>query len=317
MRKHKYKLLTISLLVTLSTITIHIINKIINASSTIKNLLHADETSFYKWRFGKVFYTKQGSGSPLLLIHDITPYGSAHEWKNLINALSAKHTVYTIDLLGCGRSDKPKITYTNYLYVQMITDFVKNIIGEKTDVIASGLSSSFTVMICLNDKEVFNKVMLVNPEDLAVLNQTPTKKSKVAKFLLEFPIIGTLLYNIITSKPNVELLFTEKYLHNPFHTEQITIDTYYESAHKDNGNGKYLLSSIIGKYIYCNVAHALKEIDNSIFIVGGELKEHIQETIALYRSLNRAVESEMIPKAKQLPQMETPEQLLEIIRIFF
>lgn len=317
MRKHKYKLLTISILITVSTIAIHIINRIINASATIKNLLHSDETSYYDWRFGKVYYTKQGSGSPILLIHDITPYGSDYEWKNLINTLSAKHTVYTLDLLGCGRSDKPKITYTNFLYVQLITDFVKNIIGEKTNVIASGLSASFTIMTCLNDKDVFDKIMLVNPEDLAVLNQTPTKQSKIAKFLLELPIIGTLLYNIITAKPNVELLFTEKFLYNPFRIEHNAVDTYYESAHKENGNGKYLLSSIIGKYIYCNVAHALKEIDNSIFLIGGETKDGIQETLELYRSLNRAVEVEVIPKSKQMPQLETPEQLMEIIRIFF
>ena len=53
------------------------------------------------------------------------------------------HTVYTIDLLGFGRSEKPNLTYTNYLYVQLVTDFIQNIIGEKTDIIASNESISF------------------------------------------------------------------------------------------------------------------------------------------------------------------------------
>lgn len=317
MKKNKHKLLTISILITLSTITIHIINKIISASALIKNLLKPDNGSYYDWRFGQVYYTKQGTGAPLLLIHDLTPYANTQEWTRIINTLSSHYTVYTLDLLGCGRSDKPKITYTNFLYVQLITDFVKNIITKKTDVIASGLSGSFTIMACANDKEVFNKIMLLNPEDLAILNQAPTKKSKIAKYLLELPIIGTLVYNIITAKPNVELLFTEQYLYNPFRTDHTLIDTYYESAHTQNGNGKYLLSSIIGKYIYCNIAHGLKGIDNSIFIICGKAKPEIEETIALYTSLNRAVECEVIPNAKQLPQIETPEQLLEMIRIFF
>lgn len=317
MKKHKYKLLTFSILITISTLVIHIINRIILASSVLKNMLHTDNSKCYEWRFGRVKYTKQGSGTPILLIHDLTPSSSSYEWRSMISALSVKHTVYTIDLLGCGRSDKPKITYTNFLYVQLITDFVKNVIGEKTDVIASGLSSSFTIMTCLNDDSIFQKIMLINPEDLSVLNQTPTKQSKIAKFLLEIPIIGTLLYNIIFAKPNVELQFTEKYLYNPFHTDQMTVDTYYEAAHTEKGNGKYLLSSIIGKYIYCNISHALKEIDNSIFIVGGKSKEGIDGTVALYSSLNKAIESELIPNTKQLPQLESPEQLLEIIRIFF
>ena len=61
-------------------------------------------------------------------------------------------------------------------------------------------------MTCLNDNEVFDKIMIISPSDLAVLNQIPTKQSKIAKFMLEIPIIGTLLYHMIVCKPNVELL---------------------------------------------------------------------------------------------------------------
>ena len=317
MRKHKHKLLTISILISLSVIVIHIINKLILASATLKNSLKVKVGNFYEWRFGNIFYTKQGSGPPLLLIHDLSPSGNSEEWKSVVSALSQKYTVYTLDLLGCGRSDKAKITYTNFLYVQLMTDFVKDIIGQKTDVIASGLSGSFVVMTCANGKDTFDKIMLINPEDLAILNQSPSKRSKIAKYLLEVPLLGTLIYNIITAKPNVELLFTEKYLYNPFRAEQSLIDTYYESAHTGNSNGKYLLSSINGKYIYCNIAHGLKSIDNSIFVVGGQAKENIHETLALYTSLNPSVEQEIIPAAKHFPQLETPEQLLELIRIFF
>ena len=53
-----------------------------------------------------------------------------------------------MDLLGCGCSDRPKITYTNFLYVQLITDFIKAVIKQPTDVLTSGLSGSFAVMAC-------------------------------------------------------------------------------------------------------------------------------------------------------------------------
>ena len=49
----------------------------------------------------------------------------------VIDKLAENHAVYALDLLGCGRSEKPKITYTNYLYVQLISDFIKNVIHEK------------------------------------------------------------------------------------------------------------------------------------------------------------------------------------------
>lgn len=317
MKKAKKRLLTSSILITASTAAIYIINKMINASAVFKNLLSPQDNNFYEWRFGNIYYKKSGNGEPILLIHDLNVYGNDYEFSKLTYELEKNHTVYTIDLLGCGRSDKPKITYTNFLYVQLITDFVKNVIKQKTNVIVSGLSSSFVIMTCLNDNNVFEKIMMISPEDLAVLNKTPTKQSKIAKFMLELPIIGTLLYHMIVCKPNVELLFTEKYLFNPFHTEQSYIDTYYESAHKENSNGKYLQSSITGNYVYCNIAHALKEINNSIFILSGEKTEGIQEITALYKSLNSSIESELIEKAKQMPHMENPKKVLEIIDIFF
>ena len=124
------------------------------------------------------------------------------------------------------------------------------------------------------------------------------------------------VYNILTSKSNMELQFTEKWLYNPFHTNSMDIDAYYEGAHRGKGNAKHLLASIAGNYAYFNIAYALKSIDNSIYIVGGAGESGIQETIAMYTALNNSVESVILPKTKHLPQLETPDALLEQIKIF-
>ena len=317
MKKHKHKLVTISILITLTSLAIALINKFINASAILKNILHPDKGQYYDWRFGKIFYPREGTGKPILLIHDLTPASSSYEWNLIVDTLKKDRTVYTIDMLGCGRSDKPKITYTNFLYVQLITDFIKFIVKEPCDIIATGLSGSFVVGACKMNSNLFGKIMLINPEDLAVLNRVPTKNTKIAKFLLELPLIGTLVYNIIFARANVELLFTENYLFNPFHLNANDLDAYYESCHLGHGAGKYLLSSIKGNYIYLNVAHAVKEINNSVYIIGGSGQKGIKETIALYTSLNASFEYEIISRVSHLPQLEEPVKLLEQIRIFF
>lgn len=316
MKKLKKTLITAGIVVAGSAAAIHMINKLISASSVVKNLLNPESKNYYKWRYGNIYYTKQGSGSPLLLIHDLQCSSCGYEWNQIIDELSKDHTVYTIDLLGCGRSDKPSITYTNYLYVQLITDFVNKIVKEPVDIIATGLSASIAVTACNQDTDVFNKIMLINPEDLAVLNQIPKKRSKMAKAILELPIIGTMIFHMVYAKSNIELLFTERWLYNPFHTNNKDIDTYYEAAHRGKGNGKYLLSSIVGNYAYFNIAHSLKAIDNSIFIIGGEKEAGIAETISMYTALNTSIESVVLPKVKHLPQLEAPESLLEQIKIY-
>ena len=316
MKKNKHKLLTTSILFALATGIIYVINRLVFATAVLKTLLKSSADNYYNWRFGKVYYKKKGHGSPVLLIHDLTVYSSAYEWNKVVNELAETHTVYAIDLLGCGRSEKPRITYTNYLYVQLIADFIKNVIGEKADVIASGYSGSFTVLASYTNPEFISKIILINPPSLASLNKVPSKRSKLYKFILEFPIFGTLIYNIKTCQSNIQLLFTEKYLYNPFSVTPEMVDTYYEAAHKSLSNSKFLLSSLVAGYTNNNITHALKEINQSVTIVYCEGETDSEKIAESYTTCNPAIESCMLKHAKHLPQLETPGKFLEILNIY-
>lgn len=295
--------------------SIAVINKLIYVSATLKNNLTPIKGKFYNWRFGKIFYTKQGSGSPLLLLHDLNVCSSSLEWKEVIQKLSRNHTVYTLDLLGCGLSDKPYLTYTNYLYVQLVSDFIKNIISHKTDVIASGSSSSFTIMACHNDPNLFNKIMIINPDDLFQSNFVPRKKSIALKVLFDSPIIGTLIYNIIFSRNNIKELLSNNFISYSNKFNQY-IDVFYESAHVQNCRGKYLFASIKGNYTNVNIVHALKEINNSIFIIGGYNKSNINSIIENYLYYNSSIENYIIDYTKKYPHIENPNSFIEQVNIF-
>ena len=112
MKKHVRNFL---LLTTLTTISIYGINKAISVSSSMKNLLKTEKGKFFHWRYGNIYYTKHGKGTPLLLIHDLNPASSSYEWEKIAKHLAKHHTVYTLDLIGCGRSEKPNMTYSNLL----------------------------------------------------------------------------------------------------------------------------------------------------------------------------------------------------------
>lgn len=316
MKKKNHKLLTLAVLAGSATTIIHVANKFIAAASQLKEMLDISCRNFYEWRLGDIYYTKKGEGTPILLIHDLLPGASGYEWNRIEKELATEHTVYTIDLLGCGRSAKPEITYTNFLYVQLICDFVKDVIKEKTDIIASGMSSSFAVMSCLNEKEYLGKLMLVNPPSLNSLQKMPGYKEKLLKTALEIPVFGTLVYHMIVSRENTSNLFMENMYHNPFHVSDEIIDTYYEAAHKGGCYAKFLLGSLIGKYVNISIDHALSSIDNCIYIVSGE-ENNSQLISNEYTRLNPAIESVQISKTKHLPHMEDPEHFLEQVGIFF
>ena len=253
----------------------------------------------------------------LLLIHDTMPGASGYEWSRVEDQLAQEHTVYTLDLLGCGRSEKAGITYTNFLFVQIICDFIKNVIKEKTDIIASGFSCSFVTTAAAYDKESINKIMFINPVSMISLAQTTTKKDKLFKFFIELPIFGTFIYHIIVSRETINDFFLDKLYYNPFHVDKDVLDAYYEAAHKGGYYAKCLYSSQSAKYMNINIRHAVESIDNSIYIVEGEDEPNGAAIVEAYQKVNPAIESATIPCSKHFPHIENVEAFLEQVGAFF
>ena len=309
------KLGTAILLTGMTTLTIHMINRIQFSFSSVKNILSCPNNKYYEWRFGKIRYIKKGSGTPVLLLHDLTPGSSSYEFSSLIDSLAEKHEVYAIDFLGYGLSDKPNITYTNYLYVQSVIDFIKTIIGRKTSIIATGDAAPVGIMASHNDGEVIDKVLLINPQSINKLNQIPNKQTKLLKFLIDTPILGTLLYNLQTTKESYKKIFIEDYFNEPFHIKDDVLLSYVEASHLPDHNAKFSFASFTGRYMNANIIHALKEIDHSIYILYGDCKKDIETIVDNYIYFNQSIEAFPIINTKHLCHLEAPAKVMEQINI--
>ena len=312
----KNKLITTTLLSASAIASIALINQCLKLSATARHVLDEPESLCYHWRLGDIHYTKCGSGHPLLLIHDISPASSGYQWSHISSTLSAHFTVYTIDLLGCGRSEKPDLTYTNYLFVQLISDFIKSEIGHRTNILSTGDSAALSIMACSNSPELFDQIMLINPSSLTDCCQLPGKNAKLYKLLLDLPLAGTLIYHIACSRSMIEEAFRTKYFYNPYTVKPVQIDRSHEAAHLGECP-KAIFSSIECRYTKCKYSNALRKIDNSIFIIGGSEEPMIEATIQDYKIYNSAIESSIIPKTKHLPQLEQPDAVMDAIHMFF
>lgn len=314
--KAKNKIITAILLAAGAAAGTALINKYIKMTAVSRNLLSDPEPHCFKWRLGNIHYTKTGTGKPLLLIHDLNYASSGCEWYNLIPLLKDNYTIYTIDLLGCGRSEKPNLTYTNFLYVQLLNDFVKSEIGRRTNVISTGASSSLVTMACGYNSDLFEQIMFINPESFTSCSQIPGKSAKLYKLITDTPILGTLLYHIASAKKTIEETFVNQYFYNPYDVKPFYIDKYFEAAHLGD-SPKSIYSSVICNYTKCRISPSLQKIDNSIYILGGAAEKDIESTIQEYTCCNPAIESSILPAAKHLPQLEKPSEVSAIVKMYF
>lgn len=304
------------LLTALAAGTIHLTNRFINMTAEMKNILKAEDGNYYDWKNGRIYYTKRGQGSPVLLIHDLDPVSSSYEWCRTVKKLERTHTVYTLDLLGCGRSEKPCLTYTNYLYVQLITDFIRNIIKEPVDVIATNKSISFTVLAQNLDGDLMKRIIAINPPSLEKFDRTPDQYSSFKKLLLESPIVGTFIYNVKTHETSIQRILRGTYFFKPQLVSSKMLDAYYESSHMGNSRGKYLMASIDGHYTDNAIYHALKKLEIPLYIIESS---HLPNAVAIadsYAGLNDKIETAYISNTALIPQLEAPEKLLNIIHMY-
>lgn len=314
MRNYK-KLLNAGIISSALLFTTWGINKLIFLRAGMKDMLFCENKHQYSWRFGNIFYTKKGSGSPLLLIHELKCAASADEWKSLINQLSKNHTIYALDLIGCGRSEKPKMTYTNYIYVQLINNFIKDVIGAKTDVITSGSSSNIAIMGCYSEPDLYRRIMMVNPSSMKDMAKYPKTNHKTLKYLVELPLIGTTIYNIANSHGTIFKEYKKKTLYPDIHTQK-DVDTMYESSHLGGPSARYLYASERSHFTNINMLHALKKLNHSMCIIGGKDLKDIEDTIKDYVAINPSIETELVDNCKQYPHIEQTDAFSDLCSIY-
>lgn len=295
----------------------YVANEYIMKLATSKNLLKKDDGKNYSFKYGNIFYKESGEGKPVLLIHDIHECSSGMEWFYLEKKLSKTNKVYTIDLLGCGRSDKPKLTYNSFLYVQLITEFIRDVIGEPADIIATGKSAAPVVMATKLREESIDRIMLINPADLTELSDVPDTFAKIKKIFLSCPIIGTFAYHMLHTRDCIFNYFINDYFSDSSADFTEISEYYYESAHRDKSGSKYLYASLQGGCLNMNINHGLKVLDKDIILISGDdyyESEYVPED---YASFNDNIECISIIETSYLPQLEDPSKLMDVIEEYW
>lgn len=111
-------------------------------------------------------YWVEGSGSPVVLIHGLT--NSIEHWLLNINALAAEHTVYALDLVGHGRTDKPlSRSYGLADLARFVIEFMDALGIDRADLIGHSLGGGVALVIAETSPKRVRRLVLVDSLGLA------------------------------------------------------------------------------------------------------------------------------------------------------
>ena len=250
-------------------LTQHCINRACFYIMNKKHPKNRDNASIYQWRFGDVCYNVIGNGEePLLLIHGIYPGADMTKWNKVDREILKSYKVYAIDLLGFGHSEKPNISYSAYLYIKLINDFIRDVIQKPAITVASDYSAAYTVMGYIFCPELYHKILLISPSGISKGYNMPLLKDYAFKMLLEMPILGTSIYlfliNAMAGKPLLTKLWRKRLI-----ASYIPSDIP-PSAYVGGSNAKFPISALFSQYLNVGIKDKLNKIAIPVLILSDE-----------------------------------------------
>ena len=313
--KKKNRFLKFVLFVLTCIGVMYLVNVIIARLAARHSYLKADDGAFFDWNGKQIFYKTSGTGKPLVLLHDLTPAGSALEWSRVEKTFSQSHTVYCVELPGCARSSRGSDDYVGYYYIQFLRAFISQVVGEKADIAATGTSALAALSAVVYDTELADRLVLVNPGGYANYSFRG-KLSGILAFILRLPILGTFVYNMMHSKAALGRFYIDRLFFNPYRVDEELVGGCYEAAHLSKSSGKHLLSSFLNGDMAIDAILALKKLEIPTLLIVGKSMPNRSALLKTYQEASPMVKAEVIADSRQYPQLEEPLTFAETVEDF-
>jgi len=258
--------------------------------------------------------TVRGSGTPILLVHGIHAAASAFEWRHNASDLASKFTVYSIDLIGFGRSERPASRYSGRLFTALIDDFVAQVIAAPCAIVASGLSAAYAIVLGARDPSRFPALVLVGPTGLTRLNLSATTRGDFARVAVDTPVVGTAMYNALVSRRSLRAFLQSVYADNSLVSEEM-VEHYYCTSHQPGA--KHAPGAFVAGQLNIDVRHALRRLGQPALLVWGEQAEIAPvEEARGFLAVKPDLELAILDPAGDLPHDERPDEFNEVVLEF-
>jgi len=268
------------------------------------------EGRLFRWKYGHIFYKElglQNSGVPIVFVHGIGAGISSFMWRKNFDALSEKFRVYALDLLGFGFSDKPAAAhYSPDLYVELISDFIREVVGGPANLVASSLGAAYAVCVAEEHPELVNALILNSPAGYDTLNTRPGMSGAAFYGLLQSPVLGTSFYNVMASERSIRDYARRTLFYDYRRVTNRLVSNLYATSHQ--AGAQHAVAAFLSGYLNVDMRIAFSRLGQRVILVWGkqDTTTPITKATALL-DLNPRAELEVFDFCRVMPEQEHPE----------
>lgn len=253
-------------------------------------------------------YYRVGSGQPILLIHGITTYSFI--WRGIVPLLKSKYDVITIDLFGCGNSDKPlTFPYSIKNHVKLIHEFISSLGIDKFHLVGHDIGGGIAQRFAVEHPEFLFDLTLINcvaydfwPVQPIIAMKTPI----IRQFAMA--ALDKKIFKLVIKRA---IYFKEKL------TDEL-MELFWQPMKSKEGRKAFLhFAKSLNNKDLLEIEDQLKELDLPTLIIRGDADPYLSSEIA-NRLHNDIKESrlEIVPEGSHFIQIDDEERVAELILDF-
>lgn len=292
-------------------------NRVIDAMTPELNSSLPGENHYYNWHGDDVFYKLAGpeDGRPMLLLHGINAAASSYEMRKLLPAFASDYRVYAPDLPGFGLSDRPAIEYNAETYIQLISDFTRNVIGsgQRTVVIASSLTAAHAVEAAAREPELCAALVLISPTGIESLQNPPKLVNNIFYSLLRLPVIGQSLFNLIASRFYLRSFLKSDAYSDPQQVTNAMVDDYHLASHQRGAT--YAPASFLGGRFNIDISSSFSRLRQPVLVTWGrEARITPVWQAEAFAAANSHARIHLFAHSNLLPHDEQAAEFVRVVR---
>lgn len=240
------------------------------------------------WRGWQTRYTyirsdEHREAPPLLLLHGFG--ASIGHWRHNLEVLGQRHTVYALDMLGFGASEKAIANYNISLWVEQVYDFWKTFVGVPIVLIGNSIGSLVCVAAAAAHPDMVRGIALLSLPDPSIEQEmipeplrpvVNTIKSWVAS-----PLLLNVLFRFARKPAGTRRWAAIAYANRDAVTDEL-VEILIDAAH-DRGSARAfcaILRAIISPEFGPSVKKILPQLQIPMLLIWGKRDRMIPASLA-------------------------------------
>jgi len=197
---------------------------------TCTALAASEEAAWIPWDYqgDAVAYRLDGAGPPVLQVHGIGAGASSAQTQYQIPALvDAGYRVYSIDLLGWGRSIGPQRRFTGPDYLELISAFIDEVITEPTALVGHSLGGTYAIGVAARNPQQVTTLVLNAPVGAVSFTNEPGRFNELIWRWFVTSTGGRAAYAALGSWPSLRFFCRNSLYVDPSFCNVSTIFDYW------------------------------------------------------------------------------------------